>query len=325
MLHILHFPLDQAVGAELPSNPPSAAMRPTYPTMPFFRRLTLAVVLAAWVFSQARAAEVMHVRQNLSAQQNAEEFDYEAELLTLLLEKSKAKYGPYAMEAFSTKNMTQGRMFKELQEGRLDLVTAMTDTTREQIAIPIRYCLYKGLLGVRVGMGSKSTVEALDRIKTREELNQVEMGQVFDWPDYTIQSEAGLRVVRLPDFASGIYRLNKGTLPLMPLGIVEVAPIAKARGLSVISSWAIAYPTAYYIFVSKKRPELAERLQYGFELVIKDHSFDALFSKRIGGQLTEMGLEKRQLFHIPNTLLPKATPLDRKELWHPLVLNKLHD
>lgn len=248
---------------------------------------------------------------------------FKAKSYSFCLKKSQAKYGAFHIEVVSGSGMSQGRVFRELQSGNLDLTTSMTDESREQMAIPIRYCLYKGLLGVRIGMGTKETVDKLQGIQTREELRQVTLGQVFDWPDYSIQKDAGLTVERLPDFDSGVYRLQKGTLSLMPMGIVEVAPIAKKRGLAVISDWAIAYPTAYYIFVSKHRPELAERLQYGFELAIKDHSFDALFAKRIGTQLVAAGLEKRRLFHIPNASLPKATPLDRKELWHPLVLEKL--
>jgi hypothetical protein len=106
---------------------------------------------------------------------------------------------------------------------------------------------------------------------------------------------------------------------LLPLGIVEVDPIAKQYDLKTISKWAIAYPTAYYFFVSKKRPELAQRLEYGFEQAIKDHSFDELFAKRIGPLIAAADLEKRKLFYIRNPYLPRATPLTRKELWHPLV------
>jgi hypothetical protein len=110
-----------------------------------------------------------------------------------------------------------------------------------------------------------------------------------------------------------------GTFQLLPLGIVEVAPIAKQYDLATVSSWAIVYPTAYYFFVSKKRPELAQRLEYGFEQAIKDRSFDQLFAKRIGPLIAEADLDKRKLFPIRNPYLPKATPLARKELWHPLV------
>ena len=281
-------------------------------------------LIPLWAGSLANAADApTRVRYQISAQANAPEQNYKREVLALLLEKSKAKYGPYFLEAAAASGMTQGRVFRELQSGKLDLTTSMTDASREEAAIPVRFCLYKGLLGVRIGMGTRANVKALNRIRTREELNQVELGQVFDWPDYSVQHEAGLKVARLSDFAAGLTRLENGTLPLMPLGVVEVAPIAKAHRLSVISTWAVAYPTAYYIFVSKKRPELAERLQYGFEMALKDHSFDALFAKRIGTQLAAAGLEKRTIFYIPNPYLPKETPLDRKELWHPLVLQKL--
>lgn len=276
------------------------------------------------ICTSAVAADLpLRVRASFTGQNNTAERSFKSEVIHLLLEKSRAKYGAYKIEFINGSGMSQGRVFRELQAGHIDLTTSMTDESREQMAIPIRYCLYKGLLGMRIGMGTKTAVETLNHIQTKEEIKQVPMGLVFDWPDYNIQKDAGLTVERLADFDAGIYQLQKGTLSLMPLGVVEVAPIAKKRGLAVISTWAVAYPTAYYIFVSKTRPELAERLQYGFEAAIKDRSFDALFAKRIGPQLAAAGLEKRKLFHIPNAYLPKATPLDRKELWHPLVFEKL--
>jgi hypothetical protein len=223
------------------------------------------------------------------------------------------------MKKNAQQNWSQSQSYKQLELGNLDLMSSMTSFAREQSGLPVRYCLYKGLLGVRIGMGTPTAVAALEGIQTREALNQVKLGQVFDWPDYAIQTEAGLHVVRLTSVASSIERLKMGTFQLLPLGIVEVAPIARQYDLATVSSWAIVYPTAYYFFVSKKRPELAQRLEYGFEQAIKDRSFDQLFAKRIGPLIAEADLDKRKLFPIRNPYLPKATPLARKELWHPLV------
>jgi hypothetical protein len=271
----------------------------------------------------ASAVEPLRVRHNFFVDQNSEVLNYKGEVLSLLLEKSKSKFGPYRMEKGPHIDWSQSRAYSQLEAGNLDLISSMTSEEREKSGIPLRYCLYKGLLGVRIGMGTPGTVEVLDRIRTRDELNRVKLGQVFDWPDYTIQTQAGLQVLRLPDLASSIPRLKMGTFQLLPLGIVEVAANAKKYDLATISTWAIAYPTAYYFFVSKTRPELAERLAYGFEQAIKDRSFDQLYAKRIGTLVAAMGLEKRTLFHIHNPLLPQATPLARKELWHPLVTSKL--
>ena len=281
--------------------------------------LAMGLSLANPVVYAAAVKEPLMVRHNFFINQDSDKLNYRGEVLKLLLEKSKARYGPFTLEKGQQKGWSQNKQYSELERGNIDLIASMTNEAREQSGIPIRVCLYKGLLGIRIGMGTRAHVRDLDRVKTREELNRVRLGQVFDWPDYAIQHDAGLQVLRLSDLDSSLKRLKMGTFQLLPLGIVEVGPIAKAHDLATISTWALAYPTAYYFFVSKTRPELAERLTYGFDVAIKDGSFNALFEDRIGAQVKAAQLEKRILFRIPNPYLPKATPLARRELWHPLV------
>jgi len=292
--------------------------------VPFPNFSVLLLCASLTVFSRsAIAAEPLVVRHNFYVDQNSETLNYKGEVLALVLEKSKSRYGPYVMKKVDLKDWSQSRTYNQLEHGQLDLISSMTSEAREKAGLPIRYCLYKGLLGIRIGMGSEARVAELDQIQTREQLNKVKFGQVFDWPDYAIQTHAGLQVLPLTSVASSIPRLKMGSFDLLPLGVVEVAPIARQHGLKVISTWAIAYPTAYYFFVDKNRPELAERMAYGFEQAIKDHSFDRLFSKRIGPLIADAGLANRKMFYIRNPYLPKATPLERKELWDPLVNGRL--
>ena len=292
--------------------------------VPFSNTGVLLLRAALMVFPLcASAAEPLVVRHNFYVDQNSETLNYKGEVLALVLEKSKARYGPYVMKKVDLKDWSQSRAYNQLEHGQLDLISSMTSEAREKSGLPIRFCLYKGLLGIRIGMGSETSVAAFDQIQTRDQLNKVKLGQVFDWPDYAIQSHAGLQVLSLSSVASSIPRLKLGSFDLLPLGIVEVAPIAKQHGLKMVSTWAIAYPTAYYFFVNKNRPELAERMVYGFEQAIKDHSFDRLFFKRIGPLVAEAGLTNWKMFYIRNPYLPKATPLERKELWDPLVNGRL--
>jgi hypothetical protein len=284
---------------------------------------TLHRLLAALSFAMlsglAGAAEPLLVRHNFFVGPDSNQLNYKGEVLVLLLEKSKSRFGPYVLERGAQVAWSQNRAYAELERGKLDLISSMTNESREKTSIPIRYCLYMGLLGMRIGVGAPKRVHELDKLKTWDELKQVQLGQVFDWPDYAIQTEAGLKVLRPTEAASSYQRLKLGTFDLLPLGIVEAEPIAKRNALATISTWAIAYPTAYYFFVSKTRPELAERLAYGFEQAIKDHSFEQLFSKRIGPLVTAAKLDKRKIFYLKNPFLPKETPLGRKELWHPLI------
>lgn len=271
----------------------------------------------------ALGAEPMVVRHNLFTDANNKSLNYKGEVLALILEKSRSKYGPYVMLAGTQQAWSQRRAYNELEHGDLDLMASQTSIEREKSSLPVRYCLYKGLLGIRIGMGAPGIVEEMNRLTTRQQLNQVKLGQVSDWPDYAIQTAAGLQVTSLTSVESSIPRLRLGTFELLPLGIVEVEPIAKRYNLKTVSTWAIAYPTAYYFFVSRKRPELAQRLEYGFEQAIKDQSFDRLFAKRIEPLIASSKLENRQLFRIANPLLPPETPLHRKVLWHPLIAGGL--
>ncbi len=279
----------------------------------------LVVAIASFMAGTAVAQTPLVVRHHFFSQDGGNELNYMGEVLELALEKSKPKYGPYVMQRFVTAKASKNRLHLLLENGGLDLMATMTNDERERTSLPVRYCLYRGLLGIRIGIGNTASVALANKVTTRAELNALKLGLVFDWPDYAIQHDAGLNVLRLPDFDSSIQRLKLGTFDLMPMGIVEAAPLAKDFGLELVDSWAIAYPTAFYFFVSKTKPELAERLRYGMEQATKDNSFKQLFDKRLGAYVAAAHLEQRKIFYIPNPYLPKATPLDRKELWHPLA------
>jgi hypothetical protein len=286
----------------------------------FLKISAIGVVLATLSLYVRAEVETYRVHQAFYENLAPAEFNYKGKVLMLALEKSREKFGPYAIEPAATANWTQNRAFHELESGaQLDVLASMTNVKREQQGLPVRYCLYKGLLGIRIGMGTKDVMSRFEGITRRDELDRIRIGQVFDWPDFAIQKAAGLNMVQLSDMPSSYQRLRMGSFDLFPLGMVEVEPIARGHGFTLIKNWAIAYPTAYYFFVSKARPELAARLEYGFEQALKDGSFDALFNREIGPLIERIGLGKRTLFRIPNPQLPKETPLARRERWHPLI------
>lgn len=280
--------------------------------------LALSTALLFALGSGIASAQVRaQIRHNLSAQQNAQTLSYEEEVLSLVLEKSASRHGPY--ELVRAASSSQNRALRELSTGGLDVVSTMTSTDREAEALPIRYCLYRGLLGIRIGMGLPETAQRAESVADARDLQALVLGSVFDWPDRDIWQRGGLRVVRLNDFGSGLARLRLGSFDLLPLGVVDAGPIAAEQRLATVQGWALAYPTAYYFFVSRNNPALAQRLTDGFEAALRDGSFEQLFNRRIEPLLRAAHVLNRKVFILENPHLPAATPLQRRELWHPVL------
>jgi hypothetical protein len=76
------------------------------------------------------------------------------------------------------------------------------------------------------------------------------------------------------------------------------------------------YPSAFYFFTSKQRPDLAEQIRLGLEASIADGSFEALFQRHHGATLKQVNFAQRQVIELQNPELPAATPFSRKELWY---------
>lgn len=280
--------------------------------------VTLALTAAA---PPARAA-TPEIRYMLSQQQSAKVITYERAVLDLLLEKTVASHGPYRLQA--SQAMTQSRTFRRLADGELDLTTSMTSSAREAAAIPVRVCLYRGLLGVRLPIAASARRGGLDSVEQVAQLRTLNLGQVADWPDTAVLQGNGMRVLGLNRLEIFPEMLRRERIDLFALGAIEAYPIVDAlAGVAVLEHWLIAYPSAFYFFVSPAKPELAQRLRKGWELALADGSFEALFEQWAGAQLQRARLSERRWMVLRNPDLPQATPLQDERLWHPLVRSRL--
>ena len=280
------------------------------------------LIIALWLALCAGLAAAQPIRHAMAQQQSSQVITYELEVLQLLLDKTRPTHGDYGLQA--TEVVTQNRAFLQLQAGEVDVLSSMSSTEREAQGLALRVCLYRGLLGVRLPVVLAGRAAELDALEQPEQLRALRHGQVSDWPDSQILRANGWRVERMPRLAAFAELLRRQRIDTFALGAIEVYPIADAHPeLTVLQRWAIAYPSAFYFFVSPRRPELAERLRRGWELALADGSFVALFEQRIAPQLARARLDQRRWIVLNNPLLPPDTPLDKAPYWHPLVHSKL--
>lgn len=287
--------------------------------------IKLSIIFIAAFFCNNYSFSREIIKHSLSASQNDEKLSYELMVLKLILDKSKQKFGDYKL--IKSDKMSQSRSFQELNKNNpeVHVVATMTSIERENITIPIRFCIFKGLLGVRIPIVLKKEKPRLENVKTLENLKHLKAGQVFDWPDSTILQKNNINVINSLQYQNLYPMLERKRFDIFPLGALEVYEIANERrkifDIDVISNWAIVYPTGYYFFVSKKNKKLADRLNYGFISAIEDGSFNMLFEKYNNEFLAKSNLNSRNLFYLKNPILPKTTVFNNPKFWHPIIYN----
>lgn len=245
--------------------------------------------------------------------------EYYQKLLALALEKTKDSHGAYKLVP-TEKGMTQVQAMKNLIQNKgLDIVHSMTDKGRERVLRPIRIPLDKGLIGMRLLMVKENQATRYLRISEKAGLESIVFGQGADWPDTEILQFNKLKVKKSSDYSSLFTMLDQGQIDAFPRAVFEIYDELDAnagKGFAVAPNVLIKYPAAMYFFVRQADKALAERIETGLSLAIKDGSFDTLFNRYMMPYLQKANVEQRIQIELNNPLLPENTPLERKELWY---------
>lgn len=286
---------------------------------PARRRVLLAASLGLAL--PARAARLL-VRHSMVDE--GQPLSYRLAVLKLLLEKTRPRFGAY--ELVEVPSGTQARALVQIQRGELDVWASMSSQAREAAAIPIRVCLRRGLNGIRLPICLNQRRAELEAVSDLAAARRLRFAQVESWPDSQVLERNGLPLQRIQRLELFEDMLRLGRFDLFALAADEAHGIVDPmRGISVLASWALAYPSVFYFFVNRQRPELAERLRAGWELVLGDGSFFSLFEQWAGREVARSRLAQRRWLALDNPELPLASlPLQDKRLWHPLVRERLY-
>ena len=268
--------------------------------------------LAALIVTPAQATtlEVRYPRQ-----ESAEA--YPVKVLELALKKSGVPFNAAPLKA----QMPQGRALLELAKGgELNVVWSITSKQRERDLLPIRIPIDKGLYGWRLLLVNRSDVLKFSDVRSLKDMKAFKAGQGHDWPDTSILRANELSVEVSPQYDALFRMLKARRFDYFPRSVLEIwgeADQYADAGLVIEPKLLLHYPTAFYFFVSKSKPELAATLERGLNTAIKDGSFERLFQQTYGVLIQRANLAGRTQLLLDNPLLPSKMPLSRKELWMP--------
>ena len=244
---------------------------------------------------------------------------YHTELLQLILDEVKPNN--FTVKSYD-KRVPHLRGFDLLSKGEsLDIMIGYATHERVKKYRAIELPIIKGLNGWRASLVHKDNIEIFKDVSTLEQMRQFIPGSFHTWTDGKILLANKIQMLSGTDFVGLFRMLDTKRFDYFPLSILELAREAeyyKAQynlDIAIEPNLLITYPVCFYFYVAKENEALAKVLTDGFEKIIANGKFDALFERHHRKILDQLLTGDRKVIRLINPLLPSSTPLERDELW----------
>lgn len=281
----------------------------------------MAVCAAAFALSLS-AAETMTYIYHAPESPLDVRYLYHWEILRTALEKTKPKWGPYAMVA--SESMTERRQAFELKNatGKLTVMYLGTTPDLEKTLIPIRIPVDRNLGGYCVFLIRKENQKRFAGVRSLDDLRKFRYGLGLDWIDVDILRANRFTVVTGSSYEGLFEMLYSKRFDVFLRGAVEVLDEYDQRkrvmpDLAIEESLIFYYPFPMYFWFSRNAAgrRLAARAEEGMRMMIADGTYDAIFDKYQRWKIERLRLKQRKIFRIANPNLGPETPLQDKKLW----------
>lgn len=214
----------------------------------------------------------------------------------------------------------QERNLTLIKQGALDVYWSGTSTYRNSELMPIKFPIYKGLLGYRLILVKRENAQLLSAVKDLEDLTKFSIGQGSGWPEVKLYLENNFVVQTTTQYPALFEMLQKGRFDIFPRAIIEIwdeQTTFAEWDLVIDDNILLRYDYAMYFYVSKNNKTLAQLLNAGFSKIIANGEFDKLFEQYIGDYIRRARLNERLLIEIPNPFF-ESVPAQDKGLYYEL-------
>jgi hypothetical protein len=292
------------------------------------RSLATCMAVGAWLgapaFVRAAPPDVLTYPRSESATDSQYVYDYD--LLRQALEGTVPTHGGYELQA-SAQPMNQARAGDEIAAGgRVNIFARSTSAEYEKRFLPVRFPIDKGLISWRIFLVRADMEDTFAQVQSLADLQQYSVGSFTTWADTGILRAGGFKVVT-GDSYEGLFRmLVDRKFDFFSRSCDEAyreydERRARLPDLRVERNLLLHFPTTRYFFVQRSADgqRLAERIEAGFDNMIRSGSFDAHFTRYKGALISRARLKARRSFRIDNPFMsPETRALLklRPELWY---------
>ena len=268
--------------------------------LPFTLMLSLALMS-----NQALAIDISAATYNIrvahiEVKNKAAPAYYYQQALILALDKTKEKYGDYALTFFK-KAPTFTRLKKMVEVGKsADIIWASVTPEREKRMQVIPVDLLRGFNNYRLLLIAKHNQDAFKDIKSLTDFKKLSAGNGHNWTDSRILKGNGIEVTTNVRFHLLIKMLLADRFDYISRGLHEIdtdMDMFSHTDLTVEQHLVLKYkyPITYSFFVTRTNKALAERVKLGLDLAIADGSFSQLFESIPSFKIGIQEMEKHRI------------------------------
>jgi hypothetical protein len=247
-------------------------------------------------------------------------YDFRWKVLELALAHAQPGTPPHL--APLEEEVSQNRALTQLEAGDLDVIALGSNADREGRLLPIRIDILRGLVGFRLLIIRAADQDRIARMDDEAIRRQLTFGLNSQWADLPIMQAAGYKVATSTKHETLFEMLSSGRFDAFPRGTNEARQeIAQRKSiypqLALEKTKALYFPYPIYFWVNKTNRALAETIERGLQLALRDGSFDRLFLSFHAADIAALAAEHRHVIMVDNALLPPGTPAPDTRSWWP--------
>ncbi len=236
--------------------------------------------------------------------------EYEHQVLHAILTVTISEFGPFEIKENTTEypGLEESFVFSK-QQHHLFVTIAGNQKFKSDDMIMIAKPIAKNLLGYRIPIIKLTDVDKFTSFSALSEIQALKNGIPVSWSDATIFRHNGYTVAEEGDFDDVFDRLAKDKFQYTAFGANEVQSIfnhraSKESGLVMDESIMFFYPFPLVFYVNPAMPSLAKRIEVGLQTIIETGELDKIFNSYYANIVSDLSLDKRQVFVLENPLIP---------------------
>lgn len=273
--------------------------------MKHFKRILFLLLLTLGFFGHAETVVTFRVNEN----EGDTRYNYDYKVLELALEKTKEKYGPYALRPSPPMNFS--RALTELRYGNLKNFFIKHSYDDEELKSgKLAYAKFPvdlGVVGNRVCFINQDLQKEFSKSSTLDDLFRFSFLQGTAWVDVKILEAAHFKVFEKSNYKSLFLLTAKKRFDLFCRGINEILSeyqaFGKTPGLALEKNILIYYDLPRVFYGNKKYAETLKRIEEGLIIAHSDGSLLKIWKEEYLKSILFAKIGDRKIIPIKNNYI----------------------